>query len=231
MTRIGIVTGTSRGLGRAIAEHLLSEGWIVAGCSRTDDGPSHHGYRHYRLDVTDELAIVNMVRAVAAERGTIDALVNNAGIASMNSLLLTPTAVVENLMRVNYLGAFVFLRECAKIMVRRRMGRIVNLSTVAVPLSLEGEAAYVASKAALEALTRVASVELKPYGITVNAVGPGPVDTALTRTVPRNKIDALNRRIGKTEMGSATEVVESIMRFLNDQSGVHTGQVVYLGAV
>jgi len=231
MSKVGIVTGTSRGLGWALSEHLLEKGWIVAGCSRLAKGPIHKRYRHFQLDIADEPKVIAMIRQVATIQGRIDALVNNAGIASMNSLLLTPTAVAENLMRVNYLGAFVFLRECAKIMVRQRMGRIVNLSTVAVPLSLQGEAAYVASKAALEALTRVGSVELKPYGITVNAIGPGPVDTALTRTVPRNKIDALNRRIGRTEMGSTTEVVESIMRFLNDQSGGHTGQVVYLGAV
>jgi 3-oxoacyl-[acyl-carrier protein] reductase len=168
------------------------------------------------------------VADIVRRRGRIDALVNNAGAAAMNAFLLTPGAVAESMMRVNYLGTFLLAREVAKVMVRQRAGGIVNLTTVAVPLDLEGEAAYVASKAAVEALTRVIAKELAPHGIRVNAVGPGPVDTALTRTVPRDKLAALRARMGRDRDLSMDEVIEPIVGLLDPASTV-TGRVLHLG--
>jgi 3-oxoacyl-[acyl-carrier protein] reductase len=103
-------------------------------------------------------------------------LVNNAGIAAMNHLLLTPLSTVQRIFATNVFGTFVAMRECAKVMMAKRYGRIVNFATVATPLNLEGEATYAASKAAVESFTRVAARELAPFNITVNAVGPDPSD-------------------------------------------------------
>jgi len=223
-----LVTGTSRGIGKALAERLLAEGWSVEGCSRGESALSHPRYTHRRVDVADEAAVAAHVAEVVARAGRIDALVNNAGGAAMNAFLLTPGSVAESLMRQNYLGAFLLSREVAKVMVRQRGGRIVNLSTVAVPLALEGEAAYVASKAAVEALTKVLAAELAPHGIRVNAVGPGPVDTALTRTVPKAQLDVLRARMGLGRELAMSEVIEAILAFLKADSTA-TGQVTYVG--
>lgn len=225
---LALVSGTSRGIGKAVALRLLELGWDVEGCARGESSLEHPRYVHRRVDVTDEAAVVAHVADVVRRRGGIDGLVANAGAASMNAFLLTPGAVAEAMMRVNFLGAFNLGREVAKAMVRRRAGSIVNLSSVAVPLALEGEAAYVAAKAAVEALTKVMAAELAPHGIRVNAVGPGPVDTALTRTVPRAKLDELRRRMGLGRELAMDEVVGPIVELLDPACAV-TGRVLHVG--
>lgn len=225
---LALISGTSRGIGKAVAERLLAQGWDVEGCSRGEGVLSHPGYVHRKVDVTDEASVVAHVADVIRRRGRVDALVCNAGAASMNAFLLTPGGVAESMMRVNYLGAFNLGREVAKAMVRQRAGAIVNLSSVAVPLALEGEAAYVAAKAAVEALTRVMAAELAPHGIRVNAVGPGPVDTALTRTVPKSKLDELRRKMGLGRELRMDEVVDAIVELLDPACSV-TGRILHVG--
>ena len=226
-----IITGTRKGIGRGLVDHYLAQGYSVAGCSRgpLDDPPE--GYRHTCLDVSDEQAVQAMVREVVAELGPIDVLINNAGIASMNHILLTPGATVRSILETNVLGTFLFAREVAKVMSRHKRGRIVNLATVATPLKLEGEAIYAASKAAVESLTAVMARELAPMNITVNAVGPTPVDTDLIRGVDREKIEALVARQPIKRMGELRDIANVIDFFIADASDFVTGQVLFLGGV
>lgn len=221
---IALITGTSRGLGLALAEQLLAEGWTVHGFARGAQTLAHANFRAQAVDVADEAA----VRAAVAQIPHIDLLVNNAGAASMNALLLTPGETAERLMRVNYLGAFHCLQAVGKVMVRQRAGRIVNVTTVAVPLALEGEAAYVASKAAVEALTQVAAKELAPSGVIVSAVGFGPIDTALTRAVPRDRLAALNARLG---LAASPTPAEAAGFLLAHARAAEAGRIAYLGNV
>ncbi len=222
---VALITGSSQGLGRALAERLLSEGWIVHGFARGPQELRHAAFTAHAVDVTDEAAVRAAV-ATMATAGRIDLLVNNAGAASMNALLLTPSSVAEHLMRVNYLGAFHCLQAVGKVMVRQRAGRIINLTTVAVPLSLEGEAAYVASKAAVEALTQVAAKELAPSGVVVTAVGFGPIDTQLTRAVPKAALAKINTTIGRPEGTTMAEAVDFLLAHFHSAKG---GSVEYLG--
>jgi 3-oxoacyl-[acyl-carrier protein] reductase len=224
-----LITGTSQGLGRALAERLLADGWTVHGFARGPQELTHAHFTAHVVDVTDEAAVRSAVSTVAAA-GRIDLLVNNAGAASMNALLLTPGSVAEQLMRVNYLGTFHCLQAVGKVMVRQRAGRIINFTTVAVPLSLEGEAAYVASKAAVEALTKVAAKELAPSGVVVTAVGFGPVETKLTRAVPKSALARINEAIGRPDGTTMAEAVEFILSRIHD-ADLKYGGVEYLGAV
>ena len=221
---VAVVTGSSRGLGLAVVRRLLADGWTVHGFARSPQQPAA-GLVPHVVDVTDPAAVQAAASAVTAA-GRVDLLVNNAGAASMNALLLTPAAVAERLMRVNYLGSFHCLQAFGKAMVRQRAGRIVNVTTVAVPLSLEGEAAYVASKAAVEALTRVAARELASSGVIVSAVGFGPVDTALTRGVPRAQLERINVRIGLKESPSPEAAADFLLAHARS---AESGRIEYLG--
>src|SRR4029077_16693114 len=123
-----------------------------------------------------------------------------------------------------------FSRQAARLMSRRRFGRIVNMVTVATPLKLEGEAAYAASKAAVVSLTEIMARELSELGITVNAVGPGPLDTDLTRKVRKEKIDKLLGQLAMRRSLGEMEDVSTVIDFLiSPASGAVTGQVIYLG--
>lgn len=224
-----LITGTTQGLGRALAERMLADGWIVHGFARGPQSLSHEHFRAHAVDVTDEAAVRTKVAAVAAA-GRIDVLINNAGSAALNAFLLTPGKVAENLMRVNYLGTFYCLQAVGKVMVRQRGGLVINLTTVALPLSLEGEAAYVASKAAVEALTKVAAKELASQGVRVIALGLGPVDTKLTRAVPKAALAKINGAIGRPQGTAMDEAVDFILSRLRDP-GIKSGSVEYLGSV
>lgn len=226
-----IVTGARKGLGLAMARHYLDKGWRVAGCSREASSLVHPGYTHTCLDVADEVAVTAFVRETARREGGLDALINNAGAASMNALLLTPGATFRRMFETNLAGSFHFLREAAKVMMPRRSGRIVNLTSVAVPMRLEGEAAYACAKAGVEELTRVAARELGPFGITVNAVGPGPVQTDLLAGVPESKIQTLLDRQAIHRLATPEDVLAVVDFFLDKRSAMVTGQVVYLGGV
>jgi len=231
MSQIALITGTRKGIGRALAEHLLAKGWIVAGCSRKASDIDATNYHHFTLDVTDEKAVVHMVRSVKRELGPIHALINNAGIASMNHILLTPAKTCSSVFETNVLGSFLFLRECAKQMSRQNYGRIINISSVAHPLNLEGEAIYAASKAAIESMTRTAAKELGPHGITVNAIGPTPIDTDLIRTVPKESIDSLIQQQAIKRIGTLSDLANCVDFFLRKESAFVTGQTLYLGGV
>ena len=222
-----LITGTSQGLGLALAERLLADGWTVHGFARSKQALAHERFSAHVVDVTDEAAVRAAVAAIA-ESGRIDLLVNNAGAASMNALLLTPGSVADQLMRVNYLGTFHCLQAVGKVMVRQRAGRIVNVTTVAVPLSLEGEAAYVASKAAVEALTKVAAKELASSGVIVSAVGFGPIDTALTRAVPNSALAKINEAINRPLGTTMTQAVDFLLAHLRS---AQSGKVEYLGQI
>lgn len=226
-----VITGTRKGIGCAMAEHYLRAGWRVIGCSRGAGSVEHTDYQHFSLDVSDEAAVVDMARRIQSEHGGVDALLNNAGIASMNHALLTPASTVNRILQTNVVGTFLFCREMAKLMRRRTGPRIVNFTTVAHPLNLEGEAIYAASKAAVESLTRILARELSGLNITVNAVGPTPIETDLIRGVPPAKMQALLARQAVTRMGTVDDVINAVDFFLRPESDFITGQVIYLGGV
>jgi 3-oxoacyl-[acyl-carrier protein] reductase len=229
---VTLITGTSRGIGRFLAERYAERGHQVVGCSRAPASIVHSSYDHVVADVTSEAAVKALLRHVREKYGRLDHLVNNAGIASMNHAMLTPLETAQNIVNTNLLGTFLLCREAAKLMSRGRAGgRIVNFASVAVPLKLEGEAIYAASKAAVLSLTEVLARELGPLGITVNAVGPGPIETDLIRGVPKETLDALIQRQAIRRYGRFEDVLNVVDFFLRPESEFVTGQRVFLGGV
>jgi len=231
MNRVFIITGARKGIGKELSQYYLNKDNIVVGCSRGESSIGHKNYRHFCLDVSDEKAVINMVKKTKKEFGKIDVLLNNAGIASMNHIMITRYKTVQNIISTNLFGSFLFLREVSKVMSKNKSGRIVNFTTVATPLRLEGEAIYAASKAAIVNLTEVAAKELADFNITVNAVGPTPVPTDLIKNVPKDKMDALLNRQAIKRFGEFKDVVNVIDFFIDERSDFVTGQVIYLGGV
>jgi 3-oxoacyl-[acyl-carrier protein] reductase len=231
MKKVILITGTRKGIGKELAEYYLSLGCNVIGCSRGPGTIVNSDYRHYELDVSNEKDVVKMVRAAKKEFERIDILLNNAGIASMNHFLTTPYQTVQNIFNTNFFGTFLFSREVSKVMMRQKFGRIVNYTTVASALRLEGEAIYAASKGAIENFTQTISKEVAPYNITVNAIGPTPVETDLIKAVPKDKIADLLDKQAIKRFGTFEDIKNVIDFFIDDKSNFITGQIIYLGGI
>jgi 3-oxoacyl-[acyl-carrier protein] reductase len=147
----------------------------------------------------------------------------------MNHILLMPEAMASRIVNTNLMGTFLMCRESAKLMKKHGFGRIVNFSTVAVPMNLDGEAVYAASKSAVVTFTKVIARELAEFGITCNAVGPTPIQTDLIRAVPEEKINRIVNDLAIKRLGRFEDVANVIDFFIKPESEYITGQVIYLG--
>ena len=226
-----IITGNRKGIGRYLTEFYLQKGYNIVGCSRSDSDLVHPSYRHVICDVADELSAKKVVKISKKEFGGVDILINNAGIASLNHSLLTPGRTVKKVFETNFYGSFFFSRECAKHMTKKKTGRIVNFSTVAVPMNLDVEMVYASSKAAIEKMTKILAKELASYNITVNAIGPTPILTDLLKVVPKDKVEELLQKQAIKRLGSFEDIENVISFFLKDNSSYISGQILYLGGL
>lgn len=226
---VTLITGSRKGIGRHLAEHYLSLGHHVVGCSRGESDLKHENYTHLIADVAVEKDVLAVIKFVSKNKGRLHNLINNAGIASMNHSLLMPMETARGLMNTNFLGTFLFCREAARVMQRARYGRIVNFSTLAVPAFLEGEAVYAATKAAVVEFTKILAREIGSSGITVNAFGPTEIDTDLIRGVPPCKLAGLRDRQAIKRLATLKDVTNVLDFFLRPESSFVTGQVIYLG--
>jgi len=229
--KVVLITGTRKGIGKFLVEYYIKKGLEVIGCSRRPVDYGFKNYRHFCLDVSDEDKVLKMFSEIRKTYNRLDVLINNAGIASMNHILLTPLKTVEEILKTNFTGTFLSCREAAKLMQRNHYGRIINFTTVAAPLTLEGEAVYASSKAAVTTLTKILARELGEFGITINAIGPTPVKTDLVRSVPQKKLDSIIKRQAIHRFGEFRDISNVIDFFIRPESDYITGQVIFLGGV
>jgi 3-oxoacyl-[acyl-carrier protein] reductase len=226
-----LVTGSSRGIGNHLAQHFLDRGYTVVGCSRgTYSGIEHDSYQHYATDVSEEAAVVELFRAIRSTHGRLDAAINNAAVNPTLSLLsLTPASSATATLGVNVLGTFHVCREAVKLMMRRKSGRIVYIGSMATRHEVRGEALYTASKAAVNALTRVLAKEVAESGITCNVVAPAAVEVGLSAAVDPQKLREILARNALHEPGSLEDVARTVEWLLQPESSAITGQIIYLG--
>ena len=232
--KTAVVTGGSRGIGRAIAYKLASMGAniavIYAGnaeaaetvCRRCAEETGVKA-RAYQCDVADFTAVKEKVARIRADFGTVHILVNNAGITRDGLVATMKEADFDEVLDVNLKGAFHMIRHCSGLMLRAKYGRIVNISSVAGLMGNPGQANYAAAKAGLIGLTKTTAKELASRGITVNAVAPGLIDTDMTRKLGL-KEEALKAAIPLGRAGKPEEVAEAVAFLL--QADYITGEVL-----
>ncbi len=229
--KVMLITGTRKGIGNHLVQYYVKKGFTVIGCSRADMKVCIENYEHYLVDITDEKSVISMVKDINQKYGRLDVLLNNAGIASMNHFLLMPTNKAMDIINTNVIGTFNVSREASKLMLRQQYGRIVNFGSVAVPLKIEGEAMYAASKSAIVSMSQILAKELAPYNITCNVIGPAPINTDLIRGVPKEKIEKLLENLAIHRLCKYDDITNVLDFFIKDESSYITGQVLYLGGV
>jgi len=223
-----VVTGASRGLGFAIANRLLEEGKEVFGLARNVEGLN---FPAATCDVSDSASIKSIARQIRSEGHKVEGLINAAGIASMNLTLTSPASQVERVVQVNLLGTIYSSQAFAPLMVRLKHGRIINFTTIAVPLALPGEATYAASKAGVEAFSRTFAKEVSDFGITVNCVAPGPIATDLLRGVSSEQVSKILSQQVIRQQFTSNDVCDVVELLLDERASSISGQVLHIGGV
>jgi len=226
-----LITGASRGLGKALAEHYLELGDNVIGCARSEQSIDHDNYTHFQVDIASPEDVAELFLKLRKQFKHLDAVINNAGIASMNAFALTPVKSFQRIFEVNVQGTFLFCQKAFGMLKRSANPRIINMTTVAVPLQLEGESIYASSKSAVETMTRILAKEYGSFGITCNAIGPSPIDTALIRGVGEDKIAELIKQQAVQKMATPEDVINLADFYLRPESAMISGQVIYLGGI
>jgi len=223
-----IVTGGSSGLGKAVTEDLRQKGENVVTISR---GNNSEYKNHFSCDVTNYQSLKEVYLHLSTNGHKIRALVNCAGIASMNLALTTPPLITERVIRTNLIGTIYTNQIFAPLLIKNKGGRIINFSTIAVHLGLKGESIYVASKAGVEGFSRVFAKELAPFNITVNCIAPGPIKTNLLKGISDDQIKKIvsNQTISNIMQPSA--ITEMVSLLLREESRNITGEVINVGGV
>jgi 3-oxoacyl-[acyl-carrier protein] reductase len=234
--RTALVTGGSRGIGRAVALKLAKDGCqiLLTYVSKPEAAEevcreieSMGGKaRAYALDIGDREAIETFFRDEIKDKNRVDILVNNAGMTWDGLIVRMKPEQWEKILRVNLSGAFYCLQEAAKIMMRQRSGRIINISSVVGQSGNAGQANYVSAKSALIGLTKTAAQELAPRGITVNAVAPGFVATDMTSGLNEEVAATYLERIPLKRFGTGEDIAAAVSFLASEGAGYITGQVI-----
>ena len=235
--RTALVTGGARGIGRAIAVALARKGVDVAVTDVNPEGAEEAaaeiqslGCRSWALsgNAADFATAGEMADKVAADAGGIDILVNNAGITRDGLLMRMKEKDWDDVLAVNLKGAFNFCRAVVPSMVKRRWGRIVNMSSVVGAMGNAGQVNYASSKAGLIGMTKALAREVAARNVTVNAVAPGFIDTAMTQALSEKVKTALLQQIPAGRLGAVDDIVEATLFLASDGAGYITGQVLHV---
>ncbi|RCV87752.1 3-oxoacyl-ACP reductase FabG [Billgrantia montanilacus] len=233
--RIALVTGASRGIGRAIAHELGRQGRVVIGTATTESGAAKidedlraNGIEGAgrALDVTDQASVDALIKSVTDEFGAPTILVNNAGITRDNLLMRMKEDEWDSVLDTNLKSVYRVTKACLRGMTRARFGRIVSISSVVATMGNLGQTNYAAAKAGMEGFTRALAREVASRAITVNAVAPGFIATDMTQSLPEEQHKALLNQIPLSRLGEPAEIAAAVGFLTGESAGYITGETL-----
>ena len=235
--KVALVTGASRGIGRAIAEALAGDGFVVIGTATSSAGAEQITARFVEknfvgqgmvLNVNDAASISLILKEVEENFGAPTVLVNNAGITKDNILLRMKEDEWSDVVNTNLNSVFRLSKACVRAMTKAKWGRIVNISSVVGSMGNSGQSNYSATKAGVEGFSRALAKELGSRNITVNTVAPGFIDTDMTKNLPEASKDAMLSQIPLARLGEPSEIADVVSFLVSDSAGYITGETIHV---
>jgi len=232
--KVALVTGASRGIGKAIAEQLVSMGATVIGTATSENGAA--AISEYLaangtgkvLNVPDEASMTDLLSQINEEFGAIDILVNNAGITRDNLLMRMKDDEWNDIIQTNLTSVFKLSKAVLRGMMKKRHGRIVNIGSVVGSTGNAGQANYAAAKAAVIGFSKSMAREIASRGITVNVVSPGFIDTDMTKGLTDDQKEAIFKDIPANRLGLPKEIAATVGFLVSDEAGYITGETIHV---
>lgn len=233
--KIALVTGASRGIGKAIATQLAQQGATVIGTATSESGAqtisdylSEFGGKGFALNVTDKESVDTTLKAINEAFGSIDILVNNAGITRDNLLMRMKDDEWQDIIDTNLTSIFTMSKAVLRGMMKKRCGRIVNIGSVVGSAGNAGQANYAAAKAGVIGFSKSMAREVASRGITINVVAPGFIDTDMTKALTDDQKEAIFKDIPANRLGAPDEIAATVAFLVSDGAAYITGETIHV---
>ena len=229
--KLTLVTGSRRGVGRMLSEHVLAHGGRVAGFARGESTIDHPDYHHFQVDVADPASVQRGFAELKKVTDAVHIVVNNAAVLTSQYSMIMPPAAAMAMVNTNLLGAFMVSREAAKLMRRAKWGRIVNIGSMAVGLEPIGDSLYAATKAGLATMGNVMAKELAPLNVTCNTLAVSAIATDMLAQLPQDKIGQVVAGLPLPRFAEPDDIFNVLDFLASERSSYITAQTIYLGGV